>query len=78
MKEIWNNYSGIIAIIGYLLFLFIFLKLRKRKKTEEVTEEAQPLDLNDEYKTVAALVAAIECRNEEHRNVRVISVKEVG
>ena len=78
MKEIWNNYSGIIAIIGYLLLLFIFLKLRKRKKTEEVTEEAQPLDLNDEYKTVAALVAAIECRNEEHRNVRVISVKEVG
>ena len=78
MKEIWNNYSGIIAIIGYLLLLFVFLKLRKRKKTEEVTEEAQPLDLNDEYKTVAALVAAIECRNEEHRNVRVISVKEVG
>ena len=27
MKEIWNNYSGIIAIIGYLLLLFVFLKL---------------------------------------------------
>ncbi|MBO4919298.1 MAG: hypothetical protein J5365_03990 [Erysipelotrichaceae bacterium] len=78
MKEIWNNYSGIIAIIGYLLLLFIFLKLKKRKKPEQVTEKAEPLDLNDEYKTVAALVAAIECRNEEHRNVRVISVKEVG
>ena len=78
MKEIWNNYSGIIAIIGYLLLLFIFLKLKKRKRPEQVTEKAEPLDLNDEYKTVAALVAAIECRNEEHRNVRVISVKEVG
>ena len=78
MKEIWNNYSGIIAIIGYLLLLFIFLKLKKRKKPEQVTEKAEPLDLNDEYKTVAALVAAIECRNEDHRNVRVISVKEVG
>lgn len=78
MKEIWNSYSGIIAIVVYLLLLFVFLKLKKKKKPEEVTEEAQPLDLNDEYKTVAALVAAIECRNEEHRNVRVISVKEVG
>ena len=78
MKEIWNNYSGIIAIIGYLLLLFVFLKLKKKKNAEEVREEVEPLDLNDEYKTVAALTAAIECRNEEHRNVRIISVKEVG
>ncbi|MBQ2658771.1 MAG: hypothetical protein IJF87_09415 [Erysipelotrichaceae bacterium] len=78
MKEVWDKCSGIIAIIAYLLILFVFLKLKKRKKPEQVTEEAQPLDLSDENKTVAALVAAIECRNEEHRNVRVISVKEVG
>ena len=78
MEEIWNKCSGIIAIIAYLLILFVFLKLKKRKKPEPVIEEAEPLDLNDENKTVAALVAAIECRNEEHRNVRVISVKEVG
>ena len=78
MKELWDKCSGIIAIIGYLLILFVFLKLKKRKKPEQVVEEAEPLDLNDENKTVAALAAAIECRNEEHRNVRVISVKEVG
>ena len=78
MEEIWNKCSGIIAIIVYLLILFVFLKLKKRKKTEQIMEEPEPLDLNDENKTVATLVAAIECRNEEHRNVRVISVKEVG
>lgn len=78
MRELWDKCSGIIAIIGYLLTLFVFLKLKKRKKPEQLTEEPEPLDLNDENKTVAALVAAIECRNEEHRNVRVISVKEVG
>ena len=78
MKELWDKCSGIIAIIGYLLLLFVFLKLKRKKKPEQVAEEAEPLDLNDEYKTVAALTAAIECRNEEHRNVRIISVKEVG
>ena len=78
MKELWDKCSGIMAIIGYLLLLFVFLKLKKKKKPEQVVEEAEPLDLNDENKTVAALVAAIECRNEEHRNVRIISVKEVG
>ena len=78
MKELWDKCSGIIAIVGYLLILFLFLKLKKRKKQEQPVKEAEPLDLNDENKTVAALVAAIECRNEEHRNVRVISVREVG
>ena len=78
MKELWDKCSGIIAIIAYLLILFVFLRLKKRKKPQQVKEEPEPLDLSDENKTVAALVAAIECRNEEHRNVRVISVKEVG
>ncbi len=81
------DYSGIIAIFVYLCILTLVLKFRK-PRVEEATEEETPvvtetkeiapLDLNDEDATVACLVAAIECRNEAHSNVQIVSVRRIS
>ena len=81
------KYSGIFAILFYTLALVLFMKLRphkekveeERETVEPVTRETgSPLDLNDEDATVAALVAAIECRNEYGKNVQIVSIRKVG
>ena len=86
MLDIISRYSGIFAIIVYSLLLYLFLKFKPKKKAEkeaeEVTEEknpsASPLNLDDEDAVVASLIASIEYHNETHKNVRVVSVREVG
>ena len=83
--ELLSNYSGICAIIVYSIILAFILKFsgkKEEKETEtEIEEETQrtfmPLDLDDEDAMAACLVAAIECRNESHKNVRIVSVREV-
>ena len=78
MLEVLNKYSGIIAILVYSMILFVIMKIKRNKAEEEEKEHAAAsLDLNDEDATVACLVAAIECRNETHKNVRIVSVREV-
>ena len=80
--EILSNYSGITALIVYGIILALILSLRKKKTVdEETTEEVKerlPLDLNDEDATVACLVAAIDCREECHRNVQIVSVRRIA
>ncbi|MBQ3295549.1 MAG: hypothetical protein IJH00_03595 [Erysipelotrichaceae bacterium] len=80
--EILSNYSGITALIVYGIILALILSLRKKKTTDEdTTEEVKerlPLDLNDEDATVACLVAAIDCREECHRNVQIVSVRRIA
>lgn len=39
--------------------------------------QVEALDLNDENKVVAALVASIDYRNQTKKNIKVISVREV-
>ena len=88
MLELLMKYSGITAIIVYSLILFLILKFRKPTvKEEEPEEEEQPqpvsenvsrLDPDDEDAVVASLIASIECHNETHKDVRVVSVREVG
>ncbi|MBR4469819.1 MAG: hypothetical protein IKS54_00700 [Erysipelotrichaceae bacterium] len=84
--ELLSNYSGICAIIVYSIILAFILKSSKKKVEKETETEIQeeetqstvmPLDLDDEDATVACLIAAIECRNESHKNVRIVSVREV-
>ena len=85
--EVILKYSGIFAIIVYSAFLFLFFKgkkgTEKKKEKEEnkddvlVNKTVMPLNPEDEDALVACLVAAIECRNEYHRNVRIVSVREV-
>lgn len=84
--ELLSNYSGICAIIIYSIILAFILKSSKKKVEKETETEIQeeetqsavmPLDLDDEDATVACLVSAIECRNESHKNVRIVSVREV-
>ncbi len=81
------NYTGIIAIFVYLCLFILLTKLRKKKAVEveeplsevkEITRSVTPLDPNDEDALVASLIAAIECRNEYHRNVQIVSVREIG
>ena len=87
--ELLAKYSGITAIIVYSLILFLILKFRKPEEKEEeeaveeetpsyVQESVSPLDPDDEDAVVASLIASIECHNETHKNVRVVSVREVG
>ncbi len=89
MLELLMKYSGITAIIVCSLILFLILKFRKpeqareEKREEEsepsyVSESVSPLDPNDEDALIASLIAAIECRNEYHRNVQIVSVREIG
>ena len=82
--ELISKYSGIAAIIVYSFILALILKFSKKK--EDTAEEAEgfvdrdvkPLDPDDEDAVVACLVAAIECRNETKKNVRIVSVREVS
>lgn len=82
-----GNYSGIIALVIYLICLVIFIRYEAKHEDDEVQEVVEetkvenvssPLDLNDEDATVACLIAAIECRNEFKKNVQVVNVRKVG
>lgn len=82
--ELIIRYSGIIAIIVYSLILVLILKFSgKKEKKKDIKETLirkkndTPLDPDDEDATIACLVAAIECRNETKKNVRIVSVREV-
>ena len=87
MLEFIQNYSGIVAIIVYSFILFLILKFRKPEKVEDEQQEEEPsveperlspLDTADEDAVVASLIASIEAHNETKKNVRVVSVREVG
>ena len=84
-----TKYSGITAIFVYLLLLLIYMKFFAKKKSEKADEAEKiretegvnnvtPLDMDDEDAVVASLVAAIECRNEYHKNVRIVRVRKVA
>ena len=84
--ELISQYSGIFALIVYSLILALVMKIaRKKQSSEEPVKEEEavvertltPLNIEDEDALVACLVASIECRNEEHKNVRIVSVREV-
>ena len=82
--ELISRYSGIIAIIVYSLILALILKFSgKKEKKKDIKETLirkkndTPLDPDDEDAMIACLVAAIECRNETKKNVRIVSVREV-
>ena len=76
--------SGLLALIVLTIVLAIYLAVRKKAPIEQEIEEtkevknASPLDLNDEDATVASLVAAIEAREEFHKNVQIISIRKVN
>lgn len=88
--EIINKYSGIVAIFVYLILLLIIVAINKAIKKNKVSDDKlekniikddidnkYPLNLEDEDAIVACLVASIDYRNEHHKNVKVISVREV-
>ena len=88
MWDFLMKYSGITAIIVYSFILFLILKFAPKKEEEPEEEEeieetkpqavsVSPLDPSDEDAVVASLIASIEYHNETHRNVRVVSVREV-
>ena len=65
----------------------VILKFRKPEKVENEEQEEEPsveperlssLDTADEDAVVASLIASIEAHNETKKNVRVVSVREVG
>ena len=79
------KYTGIIAIIIYSTILYLILKFFGKKKTDikEETKETERLvherlDLEDEDATVACLVAAIDCRNQYHKNVEIVGVRRIS
>ncbi len=76
-----KNYSGIFALLIYLIILIVIMSINKRRNKKSITinsKEYKALDLNDENAVVASMIAAIECRNEYHKNVKVVSVREVA
>lgn len=84
-----EKYYGIIALVIYVIGLVIFLRYQAKHEDEDEGEETvsvnnvsksnvTPLDPNDEDAMVASLIAAIECRNENKKNVRVVSVRKVS
>ena len=83
--ELLARYSDITAIIVYLFIFWVYLQIKKNRKpsveaeeplseVKEITRSITPLDPNDEDALVASLIAAIECRNEYHHNVQIVSV----
>ena len=83
--DILMKYSGITAIFVYSAILYLILKLSKKKGTDtnkEVTEEtrtvSERLDPEDEDATIACLAAAIDCRNQYHKNVEIVGVRRIS
>ena len=63
--------------VGKLLNKTVKEEVKEEIKEEKTKNLYTPLDVNDEDATVAALVASIDYRNETHKNIKVLSVKEV-
>lgn len=68
---------GLTEIVGRLLNKTANEEVKEENKEETVKNLYNPLDINDEDALVAALVASIDYRNETHKNIKVLSVKEV-
>lgn len=78
-----------VIMVFVILLLIILLtelieSLINKSKNEPVMDsvvtnhpQVEALDLNDENKVVAALVASIDYRNQTKKNIKVISVREV-
>ena len=62
---------------GFSAFRRIFKKSRKSDKNVQQKAGILEIDENDEDLMAAILVASIDYRNECHKNVKVISVKEI-
>ena len=83
--ELLSRYSGISALIIYGIILYIILHFSKRKNKDKEIKEDKPeniryekLDLNDEDAVVACLIAAIDCREQYHKNVEIVNVRRIG
>ena len=81
-----------VALVFAILAIIIAItsavgSLMRKKATGKLSpaQDTQPssvpewegLDTEDEDMVAAVLTAAIDCRNETHKNVRVVSVKEI-
>lgn len=64
-------------LVGKLLNSAVKEEVKEVVKEETVKNLYTPLNINDEDATVAALVASIDYRSETHKNIKVLSVKEV-
>ena len=80
----FTNYSGMIALVIFLVLFVLFVKYESSHDEKEINEEENkqqiiknPLNIDDQDSTVACLVAAIDCHNETGKNVQIISVREV-
>lgn len=82
---------AIIAVVMVFVILALIIILTElvgsiinSKETKNINDDNAPreeikesLDLNDEDKVVAALIASIDYRNETKKNIQVLSVREV-
>lgn len=77
-------FAVLLILIGVTYLIFKLLDLfdsRKKKDVEHKVEEksvVKPVEINDEDKMVAVLVASIDYRNEIKKDVKVVSVKELN
>lgn len=77
-------FAVLLILIGVTYLIFKLLDLfdsRKKKDVEPKVEEksvVKPVEINDEDKMVAVLVASIDYRNEIKKDVKVVSVKELN
>ena len=55
----------------------LFKKRSKKSQNTQQKPDKISVSLDDEDATVAVLIASIDYRNETHKNVKVISVKEI-
>ncbi len=69
---------GVTYLIFKLLDLFDSRKKKGEPKVEEKSSVVEPVEINDEDKMVAVLVASIDYRNEIKKDVKVVSVKELN
>ena len=80
MQDILNARGSGAILLGILLVIVVLISLFKKNDDNEENEEVRnchPLNLNDEDAVVASLIASIECRNETHKNVQILSVREI-
>lgn len=75
-------FAVLLVLIGvtYLIFKLLDLFESRKKKEEPKVEEkvVKPVEIDDEDKMVAVLVASIDYRNEIKKDVKVVSVKELN
>ena len=82
LSDFKNIHAFLLVIIFFVKLLSVFCKNAKVQEVKPVKQVKKAVnkmtDINDEDMMVAALIATIDYANETKKDVRLVSIKQIG